>query len=530
MITFIDEHFIIPGTWSFRAKPAPDRKYIPAKRIWMLPDHPANRKFLLKNFDTRDFDPVSLSAAYKSNETRSDEWPTPDWPTHVKNHLTGETFEVLPHQLDALNKAWGLRNFAFFHGMGSGKTLTCLLWWDALFKAGLITEAWAVVPNSIIDNWGEQILAWTPWNRDSISVYGILSLSSGNLPKELVAKSHVSLVVAVDESQRIKNAQATRTKVMCQIGKNAGFRAVLTGTSITKGIEDLYSQFNFLDPMITGHKSFYTFRNRYCQMGGFEGKQIVGYKEIPELIELLAPYTDVVPDPVKLPPMAREDRHVNLSPEQKRLLSELKDQMETEMAGNKLTVDNALTYYTRGAQIIGGFFPVVRADGSKYAQRLPSIPKLDELVEIVDGTAHKVVVFCRFNAEVEMVIEALAKHRPARIQSKDPNLQDEVNRFQSDDSCRVIVTTYASGAIGFTLVEGKVLIKYSGTFNYEDEAQSEKRIHRIGQKDETMTIRLMAKCKLDSAMKRIAEGKESIASFMNDRLQNPRALSELLEF
>lgn len=529
MITLQSSQFIVPGTWSYRAKPAPDRKYIPAKRVWELPNHAANRQFLLTNFVQEDFEPPAWGAANVSVEPVK-QLPPYEWPVEVVDQTTGEVWPVLPHQTEALNKAWGLNQFAFFHGMGSGKTLTNLLWWDAMFKSGLIDEAWAVVPNTLVDNWHEQTAKWTPWNKDRIKVYGILSLSAGNLPKTLTLASHPRLAVAVDESQRIKNAQATRTKVMHQIGKNAGFRSILTGTSITKGIEDLYSQYGFLDPMITGHKSFYTFRNRYCVMGGFENKQIVGYQNVPELAKLVAPYTDVVTDPVDLPPMAKEDRKINLSEEQKRLLRELKDQMQTEMAGTKLTVDNALTYYTRGAQIIGGFFPVIKADGTTYAQRLPSNPKLDELVEIIDGTDHKVVVFCRFNAEVEMVLAALARYNPARIRSNDPALQDEVTRFRTDPDCRVVVTTYASGSVGFTLVEAKLLVKYSGTFNYEDEAQSEKRIHRIGQTTETMTIRLMAKCKLDSAMKTISEGKESIANFMNDRLRDPRRATELLDF
>ena len=532
MITCDGSQFVIPGTWSFRAKPAPDRKYIASKRRWELPNHPANRRFLLSNFKERDFTPPAWGAANAADAPIiAPDVPAPVWPTRVKDHLTGEEFDVLPHQLAALNKAWGLQCFAFFHGMGSGKTLTVLLLWDALFKAGLIDEAWAVPPNSVVDNWHEQIDKWTPWNTDKIKVYGILSLSTGNLPKELVTKSHKRLAVAVDESQRIKNAQATRTKVMMQIGKNAGFRQVMTGTSITKGIEDLYSQFAFLDPMITGHKSFYTFRNRYCQMGGFEGKQIVGYKETQELMALLAPYSDVVEDAVDLPPMAHEDRVVNLSPEQKRLLKELKDQMETEMSGSKITVDNALAYYTRGAQIIGGFFPVTRPDGTPGVVALPSNPKMEELIEIVESTSKKVVIFTRFVAEAKLVLQGLASrgYNPASVLRDTPDIQAETNRFQKDDTCRAMVSTYSMGSIGHTWTAGKVLVKYSGTFNYEDEAQSEKRIHRIGQNDNTLTIRIMAKCKLDSAMKQIASGKKALAEFVSDSLKDPRALLNMLD-
>lgn len=532
MITFDSPKnvFVVPGGWSIRIKPAPDRKYLAYKKVWEVPRHAANHRFLTANFNERDFVPAAWDALHESAEPTK-EWPEPRWPATVKNHFTGEIFDVLPHQIDALNKAWGLTEFAFFHGMGSGKTLTQLLFWDALFDAGLISEAWAVVPNSLIDNWLEEVKKWTPWNAERIQAYGILSLSSGNLPKRLVLASHGRLAVAVDESQRIKNAQAARTKVMHSIGKACGFRSVLTGTSITKGMEDLYSQYYFLDPMIIGHKSFFTFRNRYCQMGGFEGKQIVGYTNTNELIELVKPFTDVVTDPVKLPPMGRESRWVNLSPEQKRLLDELKNNMETEMAGERLSVDNALAFYTRAAQIVGGFFPL----GEGRVARLASIPKLDELIELVEGTDHKMVVFCRFKAEQALITQELMNRGKlvAQIRANDPTLQDQVNGFQSDrpNMPRIIVATYSMGSVGFTLTAGRIITKYSGTFNYEDEAQSEKRIHRIGQMHETMAVRIMAKCKIDRSMLAISEGKASIADFVNNSLKsNPRALTSLLEY
>lgn len=72
--------------------------------------------------------------------------------------------------------------------------------------------------------------------------------------------------------------------------------------------------------------------------------------------------------------------------------------------------------------------------------------------------------------------------------------------------------------MSITLVEGKILIEYSGTFNYEEAVQARKRIHRIGQEDQTKAIRLMANHKLDRAMKDIADRKKSISDFVNDAL------------
>ena len=525
MITLKDNAFIIPATWSARAKAAPDRTYIAARREWKVPNHVANRKHLLGNFTAEEFSPEAAQAI-KDAAVVKPAAARPQWPETVTNHLTGEVFPVLPHQLEALNKAWDVEEFAFFHGMGSGKTLTCLLFWDALFKAGIVDNAWAIVPNSLIGNWHGEIAKWTPWNKDRIDVYGVLSLSAGSLPKRLVTESHARLAVAVDESQRIKESRAVRTKVVIEIGKHAGRRAILTGTNITKGIEDLYAQFFFLNPNIIGHRSFFTFRNRYCLMGGFEGKKIIGYTNLNELMDLLRPYCDVVEDPVDLPPLSQETRDVKLTAEQKELLGSLKNEMMAEYGDAHVLAENALTYYTRGAQIIGGFFPT--ADGRVIA--LKTNPKLAELMEIIEGTSKKVVVFCRFRAEQAIILAALEKAGipSLAIRSNDPELQANVDLFQNAKSHQVMVATYAMGAVGFTLTAGKILVKYSGTFNYEDEAQSEKRIHRIGQDEPTLAIRLQAEHKLDRTMKAIAEGKATLADYVNTNLKG-REAANLLE-
>lgn len=527
MIRFANNAFELPGSWTYRAKPAPDRKYVQSTRTWHLPNGKANRKFLLTNFLQSDFEPAAFEACTKQDSIAVVGLPTPVWPDRVFHHGEQEWYNVLPHQLEGLNKAWPVRQFAFFHEMGAGKSLTQLLFWDQLFKHDLIDEAWVVCPNPLIDNWHEQVRNWVPHLKDKIKVYGVLSLSAGKLPAELVGRAHDRLAVGVDESQRIKNSQAKRTKVMHEIGKHAAYTSILTGTSITKGIEDLYAQYGFLNPEIIGYKSFFTFRNRYCVMGGFENKQIVSYQNMAELMKAVEPYTHVVKDPVKLPPQTPEIRHLDLTPEQKRLLAELKSQMQTEMAGTKITVQNALAYYTRGAQILGGFFPV----GEGQVVALPNNPRIAELDEILDSTDHKVVVFCRFVPEARLVEDALTGRgiRSVRLARETDDKMATVNEFRQNPDVRVFISTYAMGSVGYTLIEGKLLVEYSGTFNYEEAVQARKRIHRIGQTSETKVIRLMQKCKLDQAIKDIADRKQTIADFVTGSLSNPSALLSLLD-
>lgn len=515
MIAYEKGGFRLPGAWSHRARSAPERTYQPALKSWLVPNNSANRRFLKSGFLTTEFTPEALEAVKQETLIRPE---GSRFPVRVEG--------ALDHQQEALDLAYGLPCYAFFHEMGSGKSRTLLELWKVYFQEGRITEGWVICPNSIIDNWHEQIDIWAPELKDRIKVYGVLSLSAGKLPGYLVKAAHSKLAVAVDESQRIKNARAKRSEVMHQIGTMVPFRYDLTGTSITKGIEDLYSQYRFLDPDILGFTSFYSFRNRYCIMGGFDNKQIVGYQNLPELMKAVAPYTHIVKDPVKLPSMGHQDRVVELSKEQKRLLHDLKETMRMEWSdGAAITVTNALAYMTRASQIIGGFFPI-DADRVEF---LAENPKLDELADLVEDTDKKIVIFCRFRPEARLIEQKFAKYGIVRLGSDIVDRQAVVNKFQQDPDTRLFVSTYAMGSIGFTLVAGKILAKYSGTFNFEDEVQSEKRIHRIGQTEETMCVRILANCKLDRHIKSIAAQKQTLADFVTGALRDPQTLLSLLD-
>jgi len=518
MITVQKDLFIVPGKWTARVRGAPERRYVGTKKHWQLGVNAANKQFLRANFNQGEFDelawnlarPVGQSAPLGGNGT---------------GRFPADPTGLLLHQGEGLNKAYGKRAFAFFHEMGSGKSRTLLELWKQYFKEGRIVEAWVFCPNTLKGNWHEQISLWAPELKPFIEVHAIESLQSGGLPAKLLARAHQALAVAVDESQTIKNFKAKRSEVAQTIAIRSAYTAILTGTSITKGVGDLYSQFQFLDPKILGFRSYYSFRNRYCVMGGFENKQILGYQNLNELLATIEPYCHVVSNPVQLPPQAHEVRGINLSSEQKRLLRELKALMATELDRKKLTVENALSFFTRGAQIIGGHF----ATDSGIIVPLEKNPKLDELKEITEATEKKIVVFCRFVPEVKLIHSSLIKYGAVRI---DPEIEEPietVNRFQHDPDCRIIVSTYARGSRGFTMTAGKILVRYSGTFEYELLVQSEKRIHRIGQDENTLVIDLLANVQLDHHMKDVAEGKKSLADFVTESLENPKKLLAMFD-
>ena len=89
--------------------------------------------------------------------------------------------------------------------------------------------------------------------------------------------------IVCDESSKIKNPQAKQARALHKLGAAARFKAILTGTPITNSPLCFFSQYKFVDSGIFGN-SFYSFRTRYATMGGYGNKQVMGYKNLPELV------------------------------------------------------------------------------------------------------------------------------------------------------------------------------------------------------------------------------------------------------
>jgi hypothetical protein len=105
--------------------------------------------------------------------------------------------------------------------------------------------------------------------------------------------------IVVDESLKIKNAEAKRTKRLLDLGKLVQFKLILNGTPLSRNLLDLWSQMEFLSPRIL-NMSLAQFKNTFCEykrvtryFGGARGytkEFITGYENIDHLYSLIRHY------------------------------------------------------------------------------------------------------------------------------------------------------------------------------------------------------------------------------------------------
>ena len=469
--------------------------------------------------------------------------------------------EPMAHQLRGLKRAWPNNAFGFLWAMGAGKTFSIINLISARWERGQIDAALIVCPTPIKSVWDKEFTKWCPTPVDlfvlesggnkacqrwmetnsrergvSVLVVGIEALSQGTaaaIADAFVTRHRGAVLMAIDESSRIKNPSTARTKTCIKIGHKCQYRAIASGTSVTQGIHDLYSQMQFLDPKILNCKSYFLFKNRYCVMGGFENRKIIGYQFEDDLMMKIGPYVDVVtkeealPD---LPPKTYQEVEVALTAKQMVALTDLKEKWEAEQGGKIITVEMVLERMTRYQQVIGGHFPFDDEEtGRSGIERIEGgSPKLDAMIDIISDLDPdvKVIIWARFRPEIELIASSLrelygedsVREFHGGITAADRSrFTDE---FESDGGPRFMVANQVVGGMGQTWVKATVVMYYSNSFSYEDRVQSEDRAHRKGQTRHVHYWDFIAKHPADQMIVKALAKKGDLAKYVESNLRD----------
>ena len=320
-------------------------------------------------------------------------------------------------------------------------------------------------------------------------------------------------LIVCDESHRIKSPGGKASRFMSLIRSNAIKRACLTGTPLPHDPLDAYGQYRFLDPSIFG-TSFVRFRSEYAMMGGFQGHQILGFKNMDRFNELFysigkrVTKAEVLPD---LPEQIHETRSIELGPEARRAHDGLMKDLIALCDKGVITAANALVKFLRVQQITGGH-AAIECDNGTHQTELVQIDRGKEkaLTEILGDldSGQPVVVFCKFVADLDSV------HRAAMLNGREcyelSGREKQLKEWQSSDSGDVLAVQIQSGGVGIDLTRSSYCVYYSTGFSLGDYLQSLARLHRPGQKFAVTYVHLVCRKSIDTHVYKALRDKENV--------------------
>ena len=480
------------------------------------------------------------------------------------------------HQLEAFNRCKDERNFALLMEQGTGKTKIIIDTARYLYEKGridmMIVLSW---PKGIHINWTayelendmdinrDKVRIFT-WNtasyttrkfKDSIKFFKKdfekLRIASFNIEatrsengKKVIAgfinSSQKGVLLVIDQSACIKSPNANQSKFCIKLSKmnNIKYKRILDGAPNAEGLHEFYNQFRFLSPNILGHTTKVGFYNEFCVCGFFN--QITAYKNEEELIRRISAYSYrcEAKDCQDLPERIYKPFYFDLSKHELSYYEILKHSNIVEyehydphdFAGSfeKLTlvIKLAMVKALKLQQITSGFIKNrdkvtildrVRETIVNYPSRINAFKQLMPLLK-----NDQALIFCRFKEDILLLKEVLG-NMCIDYYGDTPNAvrEDNKKRFLNGEYQFLIGTPKALG-LGHTFVNAKHVIFYNNDYASRLRVESEKRVHRMGQKDHVIVWDIVANNTIDIDILECLKKKKNYADYILNRLENNR--------
>lgn len=431
------------------------------------------------------------------------------------------------HQIDALRFLCSMKVSALYADTGTMKSKIAIDLVQSRFEAGQIKKALVFLPVSTKRNFQKQIELWCKIQGFEWKLIGIESMSSSN-KTVFDALSFVDneTQIIVDESHMVKTPTAKRSKRIKMICDKSSYKVVMTGTPVTENVHNLYMQYAMLSDLIIGVKNWLKFEEKYLIMGGINGDEIIGYKNIDHLMGLLEPYTfQVSKDEVlDLPAKTEKSLYCNLTEKQYEFYSREKERLLDIIQRDEVSATDIFQVFTHMQQITSGYF----RDRDGYVHLLGT-EKASLISEI--NTDIPTVFFCKYIFEISSLIEILGRENCAVFTGRNPKERDNELQLFVEGKRKYFVATMQSGGTGLNGLQevSCQAVFYSNSFSYFQRKQSVGRIDRPGQKRPMLIFDLLTRSGIDNRIMSNLQRKGNLADEIKELMKDKTKLKNYVE-
>lgn len=391
--------------------------------------------------------------------------------------------------------------------MGTGKTVCTLAFLQSLEERDPDGPASLIVmPRSLLFNWEREAATFTPDlhvaihhgatrfpEPEQFDNYDLVLTTYGTMRRDIELLRRYRFRYAIlDESQAIKNPLAETAKAARLL--NARRRLALTGTPVENSTLELWSQFAFLNPGLLGNLDYF----REAFVTPIEQNQDVETARF--LRRMVYPFIlrrtkdQVAPE---LPPRSERLLEVDMEPAQRRLYIRQRDYYRALLLGliDNASIDNARMQVLEGLLRLRQICNHPRLVEPDFRGSSGKFELLIETLETLAAEGHKALVFSQFVQMLALIREALdARRIPyAYLDGQTRRRQQEVDRFQSDETLRFFLISLKAGGVGLNLTAADYVIHVDPWWNPAVEMQATDRTHRIGQKKPVFVYKLVTR-------------------------------------
>ena len=395
--------------------------------------------------------------------------------------------------------------------MGLGKTLQAL--------CAIEGRTLVVAPTSVLHNWHAEAQRFRPGL--SVSVYHgpkreLDASADVTLTTYAILRLDADILSAVDwdtaildEAQAIKNPSSQVSKAAYQLP--ARFRVTLTGTPVENRLDELWSQFHFINRGLLGGRE--SFIERYAKpIAEGDGGAAAHLRERIKPFLLRRLKRDVAPE---LPLRTDVVLRCTLSDAERSAYDAIRAATRREVVerisgGGSVLAALAALMRLRQASCHRGLLP---GQGD-----VESSSKIELLMEVLDeavSEGHKALVFSQWTSLLDRVEPHLdgAGIGYVRLDGSTRDRAGVVARFQDEESGPpVMLLSLKAGGTGLNLTEADHVFLLDPWWNPAVEDQAADRAHRIGQTRPVLVHRLVAADTVEERILALQDRKRQLAN------------------
>lgn len=493
-------------------------------------EFPINKLYFLVDFLTR-YDDVKFVKYVKKEK-----------PFIVCNT---NNFKIKPfeHQVSAINFGLNNNSWMLLDDCGLGKTLSMIYLAEELSRKEQLKHCLIICGvNSLKYNWADEIKKFSKKScvilghsttksgkskicsvherckilKDGLKEFFVITNIETLQNKEFVnafnkSKSTFDMIV-LDEAHHCKNPSSMSAKNLMKLKANRCI--ALTGTIIMNNPENAYVPLKWTKNIGSNYTEFKKMFNVY---GGFGGVQVIGYKNLDILQDLIANCSlrRRKSDVLDLPDKTYKIEYVEMKKAQQDLYNSVADGVasELDLLDHKPTIIEEITINMRLRQITA--WPGMLSSEVVQSAKLD---RLEELVEDITSQGDKVLIFNTFKGAA--IEEAKRLERFGSLLCTGDQSDEEISTnkelFENDANKKVLIATWQKLGTGHTLTAANYCIFVDTPWTDADFTQAADRIYRIGQNKKVTIITLITKDTYDERVQEILEQKKCISGYLVD--------------
>jgi len=391
-----------------------------------------------------------------------------------------------------------------FNEMGTMKTGSALWAADYLMTEKVIRKVLVVAPLSTLDVvWMEDIFQFL-MHRTAVVLHGskerrlklldadvdfyiINHHGLGVIERELKSRSDIDLVIG-DECDIWRNST---TDLYASFAAITAKRRVwlLSGTPFPNAPTDAWALVRLVNPSRV--PQYFSQWRRQCML------QVSQYRWVPRQDSYQMAFQAAQPavrflkkDCIDLPPMTTVKYQAEMSKEQQRAFTKMKNEAVMEAKQHEISAVNAADKINKLRQILCG---VIKDTATEEYVELDHKPRLQVLLDCIQQASTKVIVVVPFKGIIKALEREISKRYTVEVINGDvtpTKRTDIITRFRYQKDPHVLLCHPKVMAHGLNLKEAATIIFFGPIYSNAEAQQVQDRIARPGQTHDMTIVRI----------------------------------------